>query len=54
LRHVDVIVGANHAGGRLDDQRYKLIGLIDDQPCRRAYVVLKPGAKDSFVAKAGN
>jgi quercetin dioxygenase-like cupin family protein len=27
--------------------------LIDDQPWRRAYVVLKPGAKDSFVAKTG-
>ena len=26
--------------------------LIDDQPWRRAYVVLKPGAKDSFVANA--
>ena len=25
--------------------------LIDDQPWRRAYVVLKPGASDSFVAK---
>jgi len=25
--------------------------LIDDQPWRRAYVVMKPGAKDSFVAK---
>ena len=25
--------------------------LIDDQPWRRAYVVLKPGATDSFVAK---
>jgi hypothetical protein len=25
--------------------------LIDDQPWRRAYVVLKPGAKDSFMAK---
>jgi len=24
--------------------------LIDDQPWRRAYVVLKPGARDSFVA----
>jgi hypothetical protein len=23
--------------------------LIDDQPWRRAYVVLKPGAHDSFV-----
>ena len=27
--------------------------LIDDQPWRRAYVVLKPGTKDSFVAKNG-
>src|SRR6202050_329530 len=27
--------------------------LIDDQPWRRAYVVLKPGAKDSFVPKRG-
>lgn len=27
--------------------------LIDDQPWRRAYVVLKPGAKDLFVAKNG-
>ena len=27
--------------------------LIDDQPWRRAYVVLKPGAHDSFVAKSG-
>jgi quercetin dioxygenase-like cupin family protein len=26
--------------------------LIDDQPWRRAYVVLKPGAKDTFAAKA--
>lgn len=25
--------------------------LIDDQPWRRAYVVLKPGTRDSFVAK---
>jgi quercetin dioxygenase-like cupin family protein len=25
--------------------------LVDDQPWRRAYVILKPGAKDSFVAK---
>jgi quercetin dioxygenase-like cupin family protein len=25
--------------------------LIDDQPWRRAYVVLKPGAKDSFMPK---
>jgi hypothetical protein len=26
--------------------------LIDDQPWRRAYVVLKPGARDSFVPKS--
>src|SRR3974377_680761 len=26
--------------------------LIDDQPWRRAYVVLKPSAKDAFVAKS--
>jgi hypothetical protein len=26
---------------------------IDDQPWRRAYAVLKPGAKDSFVPKRG-
>jgi hypothetical protein len=25
--------------------------LIDDQPWRRAYVVLKPGARDSFAPK---
>jgi hypothetical protein len=25
--------------------------LIDDQPWRRAYVVLKPGARDSFVPR---
>ena len=28
--------------------------LTDDQPWRRAYVVLKPGAKDCFVAKNGS
>jgi len=28
--------------------------LTDAQPWRRAYVVLKPGAKDSFVAKGGS
>jgi quercetin dioxygenase-like cupin family protein len=27
--------------------------LIDDQPWRRAYVILKPDARDSFVAKTG-
>jgi quercetin dioxygenase-like cupin family protein len=28
--------------------------LIDDHPWRRAYVVLKPGAKDTFVAKSAD
>jgi len=28
-------------------------GPIDDQPWRRAYAVLKPGAQDSFVAEKG-
>jgi quercetin dioxygenase-like cupin family protein len=27
--------------------------LIDDQPWRRVYVVLKPSAKDSFIGKTG-
>jgi quercetin dioxygenase-like cupin family protein len=27
--------------------------LTDDQPWRRAYVVLRPGSMDSFVAKTG-
>jgi quercetin dioxygenase-like cupin family protein len=36
------IVGTGH--------KWRLTG---DQPWRRAYVVLKPGAKDSFVAKSG-
>ena len=40
----DVLVTAEHVG---KGHKWRL---IDDQPWRRAYVVLKPGAKDSFVA----
>jgi len=48
LRPGDVLVAVDHVG-----QGHKW-RLIDDQPWRRAYVVLKPGAKDSFVAKSRN
>ena len=40
----DVLVAVDHVG---KGHKWRL---IDDQPWRRAYVVLKPGAKDSFVA----
>ena len=43
----DVILSEDVAG---TGHRWRL---MDDQPWRRAYVVLKPGAKDFFVAKAG-
>jgi hypothetical protein len=43
----DVPLAEDHAGA---GHKWRL---IDDQPWRRAYVVLKPGAKDSFVAKPG-
>lgn len=46
LRPGDVLVAEDTMGG---GHRWRL---IDDQPWRRAYVVLKPGAKDTFVAKA--
>jgi len=45
LRPGDVLVAIDHIG---KGHKWRL---IDDQPWRRAYVVLKPGAKDSFVAK---
>src|SRR5262245_51438821 len=48
LRPGDVLVAVDHVG---KGHKWRL---IDDQPWRRAYVVLKPGAKDSFVAKAAN
>jgi quercetin dioxygenase-like cupin family protein len=42
----DVLVAADNAGS---GHKWRL---IDDQPWRRAYVVLKPGARDSFVRSA--
>jgi hypothetical protein len=45
MRPGDVLVAVDHVG---KGHKWRL---IDDQPWRRAYVVLKPGAKDSFVAK---
>jgi hypothetical protein len=47
LRPGDVLVAVNHLG---KGHKWRL---IDDQPWRRAYVVFKPGTKDSFVAKKG-
>jgi quercetin dioxygenase-like cupin family protein len=47
LRPGDVMLSEDTAG---TGHKWRL---IDDQPWRRAYVVLKPGAKDSFVAKTG-
>jgi quercetin dioxygenase-like cupin family protein len=46
LRPGDVLLSEDNVG---TGHRWRL---IDDQPWRRAYVVLKPGATDSFVAKA--
>jgi quercetin dioxygenase-like cupin family protein len=45
VRPGDVLLSEDNVG---TGHRWRL---IDDQPWRRAYVVLKPGAKDSFVAK---
>jgi quercetin dioxygenase-like cupin family protein len=47
LRPGDVLLSEDRAG---TGHRWRL---IDDQPWRRAYVVLKPGARDSFVPMAG-
>ena len=47
LRPGDVLIADDNVG---TGHRWRL---IDDQPWRRAYVVLKPGAKDSFVPKTG-
>jgi quercetin dioxygenase-like cupin family protein len=47
VRPGDVLLSEDNAG---TGHKWRL---IDDQPWRRAYVVLKPGAKDSFVAKTG-
>jgi len=48
LRPGDVLVAVDHVG---KGHKWRL---IDDQPWRRAYVVLKSGAKDSFVANAAS
>ena len=48
VRPGDILLAEDHIG---KGHKWRL---IDDQPWRRAYVVLKPGAKDSFVAKAGS
>jgi len=45
LRPGDVLLAEDNTGS---GHKWRL---IDDQPWRRAYVVLKPGARDSFVAK---
>ncbi len=47
VRPGEVLLAEDHIGA---GHKWRL---IDDQPWRRAYVVLKPGAKDSFVAKTG-
>ena len=44
LRPGDVLLAADCVGS---GHKWRL---IDDQPWRRAYVVLKPGASDAFVA----
>jgi quercetin dioxygenase-like cupin family protein len=48
VRPGDVLLAEDNAG---EGHKWRL---IDDQPWRRAYVVLKPGAEDSFVAKTGS
>lgn len=45
LRPGDVLVAADDVGS---GHRWRM---LDDQPWRRAYVVLKPGARDQFVPK---
>jgi quercetin dioxygenase-like cupin family protein len=44
VRPGDVLLAEDHVGS---GHKWRL---IDDQPWRRAYVVLKPGTQDSFVA----
>ena len=45
LRPGDVLVATDDVG---TGHRWRM---LDDQPWRRAYVVLKPGARDVFVPK---
>jgi quercetin dioxygenase-like cupin family protein len=47
MRPGDVLVATDDTGS---GHKWRL---IDDAPWRRAYVVLKAGARDSFVPKAG-
>ncbi len=47
MRPGDVLVAEDHIG---KGHKWRL---IDDQPWRRAYVVLKPGARDSLVPNRG-
>jgi quercetin dioxygenase-like cupin family protein len=47
LRPGDVLLAEDNVG---TGHKWRL---IDDQPWRRAYIVLKPGARDSFVPKRG-
>jgi quercetin dioxygenase-like cupin family protein len=47
LRPGDVLLAEDNIG---TGHKWRL---IDDQPWRRAYIVLKPGFKDSFVPKKG-
>jgi quercetin dioxygenase-like cupin family protein len=44
LRPGDVLLATDHIGG---GHKWRM---VDGQPWRRAYVVLKPGAADSFVS----
>ena len=46
IRRGDVLVATDTAG---TGHRWRL---IDDAPCRRCYIVLKPGAADLFAARA--
>jgi quercetin dioxygenase-like cupin family protein len=46
VRPGDVLIATDHVGS---GHKWRL---IDDQPWRRAYVVLKPGSDDAFVPKA--
>jgi hypothetical protein len=47
LRPGEVLLAEDHVG---KGHKWRL---IDNQPWRRAYIVLKPGAQDSFVPKSG-
>jgi len=46
VRPGDVLVAEDNIGS---GHKWRM---IDDQPWRRAYIVLKPGARDSFVPRS--